>query len=265
MWQQYAVGAVALASSFATGWQWFALVHKQRAPALGSAALALGATVLTQSWAAAAAAAACLLLGKRLRVAGLTGGIATGKSTVSALLKAKGAIIVDLDQLARVVVEPGSPVLRKLGARFGPAVVAPDTQRLDRAALRRIIATDPTARAYVNSLTHPAIARLMMQQIAWHRWLLGRTVVVDAPLLYESGGVFRVLCSPIVVVAADSDTQLQRLMARDSSNEADARAIMGAQMPVAAKAALADIVIDNGAGCNRESLAASVEGVWKRL
>ena len=194
---------------------------------------------------------ACLV--RRLRVAGLTGGIGSGKSRVSAALANSGAgiVLIDLDVLAREAVRPGARAFERIAARFGRgAVVDAATGELDRAALRAIIARDAAARAFVNGATHPEIFRLLLALVARERWLCGRTVVVDAPLLFESGWLLRLLCAPVVVVQCSEETQLRRLLARAdgrAGGEAQARAMVAAQWPLARKAGLADVVFANDA------------------
>jgi len=218
-------------------------------------------------WAALPAAlllCAGAALARRLRVAGLTGGIASGKSRVSAALIALSAeaasagassspplVLIDLDVLAREVVRPGARAFERIAARFGrAAVVDAATGELDRAALRALIAGDARARAFVNGATHPEIFRLLLRRVAAERWLRGRAVVVDAPLLFESGWLLRALCAPVVVVRCGEERQLRRLLARAdgrAGGEPQARALLAAQWPLAQKAALADLVFENDA------------------
>jgi len=206
-------------------------------------------TTLAASLALAAAA-------RRLRVAGLTGGIASGKSRVSRALRAAapGLVVVDLDELAREVVAPGAAAYRDIVRAFGERVVdaaSPD-RALDRAALRALIAESRTARIQLNGITHPRIFRLMMWRVARARWLEGRDVVVEAPLLFESGLLLPLLCSPIVVVAADEAAQTRRLVRRAdgaAGGEAQARAMIAAQLPLPLKVEVADLVFDNSLDC----------------
>jgi len=127
---------------------------------------------------------------------------------VSRHLASRGAVIVDADLLARQVVEPGRPSLRKLADRFGPTIVDPSTGALNRAALREVISRDADARRFVNSVVHPAVAMEMVRLVAVHRWIRGETVVIDSPLLFESGNVLRWLCCPILVVTTPEAAQL---------------------------------------------------------
>lgn len=175
-------------------------------------------------------------------ILGLTGSIASGKSTVSRMLQERGATVVSADQLAREVVLPGSPVLARLVERFGPEILQADG-RLDRAGLARLIFADSAARADLNRLTHPAIARLAEERLAQLRRRGLPLVVYEAPLLFEAGAEDRV--DRVLVVRIDPRIQLQRLMVRDGIDAAEARRRVAAQMPQEQKLARADLVLDN--------------------
>jgi dephospho-CoA kinase len=174
---------------------------------------------------------------------GLTGGIATGKSTVSAMFAHLGAKVVDADLLAREVVMPGQPALAEIAREFGPAVLQADGQ-LDRKRLGAIVFADPARRRRLEEITHPAIhvrqQRILsvFEEEAWEG-----VVIWDAAVLIESGGAKQM--DRLVVVFADPATELRRLMARDHMSEEEARGRIATQMPVAEKAKLADYVIDN--------------------
>lgn len=192
---------------------------------------------------------------------GLTGGIGTGKSTVAAMLAARGAVVIDADRLAREVVEPGEPTLARIVEEFGPEVLGPDG-RLDRKALGALVFADPARRRRLEALTHPPIrARLDARLEALARAGFRGVVVVDAPLLVESG-LHRAM-DRLVVVTADEATQLARLMARDGLDRAEALRRIRSQMPLAAKARLADHVIDNSG--DRAATEAQVERLWAAL
>jgi dephospho-CoA kinase len=172
---------------------------------------------------------------------GLTGGIASGKSTAAKFFGALGVPILDSDQIAREVVEPGQPPLERLVARFGPSILTPDGH-LDRPALRDIVFSDPMARADLEALTHPAIGAAMEARSAAAG---GPYQVLVIPLLVEknlSSHVDRVL-----VVDCDEELQVRRLRDRDGSTPEQAQAILGAQAPRAARLRAADDVITNEA------------------
>lgn len=174
---------------------------------------------------------------------GLTGGIATGKSTVSAMLRALGAVIIDADQLAREVVEPGAPALAQIVAAFGRGVLGPDG-RLDRKALGAIVFADADARRRLEALTHPPIhARLTRRLAELTAQKFQGLAIFDAPVMIESGTYTTM--DRLVVVITDEATQLARLMARDGIDRTEALRRIRSQMPLAEKAKLADHVIDN--------------------
>ena len=174
---------------------------------------------------------------------GLTGGIATGKSTVDAVLRELGAVIIDADVLAREVVEPGEPALTEIAAEFGPTVLGPDG-RLDRKALGAIVFADPERRRTLEAMTHPRIRERFQQRLDTLTAEDFRGLVFfDAPVMIESGNYRNM--DRMVVVVTDEATQIARLMARDGIDREEALQKMGSQMPLAEKAKLADYVIDN--------------------
>ena len=176
------------------------------------------------------------------QILGVTGGIASGKSSVAAIFAELGAVLVSADQLAREAVAPGSPVLAELAAVFGPAIIGPAGE-LDRAALARLVFADPAARERLNAMTHPAIARLAEARLRQLRAQGVPLVVYEAPLLFEAGATGRV--DWVLTVAIDPTVQRQRLADRDGLAAAEMEARVAAQWPMAAKVAHADFVIDN--------------------
>jgi dephospho-CoA kinase len=185
--------------------------------------------------------------GGGLRVIGLTGGIASGKTTVARLLAAHGGAIVDADVAAREVVAPGEPALAEIAAAFGPTVIAPDGT-LNRPALAAIVFRDATARATLNAITHPRVRQRMRAQLdaLRHQAPPPPFAVLVVPLLLESGlrredwGI-----DAIWLVAVPEDVQRARLMARDGLSAEEAEARIRTQMPLAEKLKLADQVIPN--------------------
>lgn len=170
---------------------------------------------------------------------GLTGGIASGKSAVSALFAALGVPVIDTDEIARAVVAPGTPLLERIVERFGPGVLGADGA-LDRRVLRNIVFADSRARADLEALTHPAIRAEMERRSAAAG---GPYQIVAIPLLVESNGRSRV--DRVLVVDCSEETQLRRLQARDGATRAQAEAILAAQATRAARLAVADDVITN--------------------
>jgi dephospho-CoA kinase len=185
---------------------------------------------------------------------GLTGGIGAGKSTVSALLAARGAVIVDADTIAREVVEPGTPGLAAVVEAFGPDVLASDGS-LDRPALAAVVFADPEARARLDAIVHPLV-RVRATELAAAA-APDAVVVNDVPLLVETGqaGAYDL----VVVVEADLDARIARLVERGLTAE-DARARMAAQATDEQRRALADVVLDNS-GAPAE-LEAQVDRFW---
>ena len=174
---------------------------------------------------------------------GLTGGIATGKSTVDAVLRALGAVIIDADVLARDVVEPGEPALAEIAAEFGPGVLGPDG-RLDRKALGAIVFADPDRRRTLEAMTHPRMRERLLRRIdeLMDEHFRG-LAFYDAAVLIESGS--HLMMDRLVVVITDEPTQIARLMARDGIDRDEALRKIRSQIPLAEKAKLADHVIDN--------------------
>jgi dephospho-CoA kinase len=175
-----------------------------------------------------------------LRV-GLTGGIATGKSYVTARLQAAGLPTIDADRLARDAVAPDSPGLRAVAARFGSAVLTP-AGALDRAALGALVFADPDARADLEAIVHPEVRRRIAEwQDELARGGYRGPLVADIPLLFETGraGDFDV----VVVVACDPARQRARVMARDGLSEGAADQRLAAQWPIGEKVARADYVV----------------------
>ncbi len=173
---------------------------------------------------------------------GLTGGIASGKSTVSAMLHELGAEIVDADLKAREVVAPGTDGLAAIVARFGDELLD-SSGALRRKHLGAIVFADAELRAQLNAIVHPRVLRAMLTEVEALEAAGAPLIVLDVPLLFESRQQYPV--DTQVLVWVDPATQLQRLQARDSSSEDEARARIDAQMPLDAKRALAEHVIDN--------------------
>jgi dephospho-CoA kinase len=192
-------------------------------------------------------------------VAALTGGIGSGKTAVTDLLARHGAVIVDADVIARLVVEPGEPALHEIAATFGPEVLAPDGG-LRRQALADIVFPDPDKLATLNAITHPRIAQRTREVLAA---VPPQSIVVYAmPLLVENGEVARGW-DIVVVVDAPDEVRLRRLVADRGMPEADVRARMAAQASREERNAHADVVIDNSG--DFEALTVQVGALWDRL
>jgi dephospho-CoA kinase len=198
---------------------------------------------------------------RKFLLVGLTGGIATGKSTVSNMLRGLGAEIIDADQLARQVVEPGQPAWREIVEEFGRDVLTPDGT-LDRKKLGAIVFAHPEQRKRLEAITHPAIrarVKARVDELA-ARGFAG-IVFYDAAILIEALGHQDM--DRIVVVMTDEATQVARLRGRDGTDDAEGRRKIASQMPLAEKAKLADYVIDNSG--DREATAEQVRRVFATL
>ena len=173
---------------------------------------------------------------------GLTGGIASGKSSVGRLLEQHGWPVLDADRYARDALAAGSPATRSVLAHFGDTVRARDAvATVDRAALGRIVFSDPKQRRWLEQLLHPLVSQRLQQALA--AMSLQPVVVLMVPLLFEAG--LTDLCQEVWVVDCSEQQQLQRLMRRDGLRENDAKMRLKAQWPLAEKCRLADRVIDN--------------------
>lgn len=192
------------------------------------------------------------------RRVGLTGGIASGKSTVSARLTELGAVVIDYDRLAREVVEPGSPALDLIAQRFGADVIAADGT-LDRPRLGSLVFADPAALKDLEAITHPAIRDLA----ALRERQAGEDAIVvhDNPLLVEMGAAQA--CDVVIVVDVPEDIQLARMVADRGMTEADARARIAAQAQRDTRLAAADVVIDNTG--TLDELSDRVAELWATL
>lgn len=172
-------------------------------------------------------------------VVGITGGIGSGKSAVTARFEKLGITVVDADLAARVVVEPGRPALAAIADHFGGEIIQADGN-LDRAALRQRVFADEAERLWLEQLTHPLIGREILEQIEASR---SPYTILSSPLLLETSQ--RELADCVVVVDVPESIQLERTMQRDSNDEAQVRRIMAAQMGRDERLEKADIVVDN--------------------
>jgi dephospho-CoA kinase len=177
-----------------------------------------------------------------VKLVGLTGGIASGKSTVAKILQSLGAAIVNADDLAREVVEPGHEAWQEIVASFGAGVLQSD-QNLDRQKLRTLIFNQPEARKRLESIIHPRVRALAEERIRQYAAAGYPVVIYEVPLLFE--GNLQEWLRPVILVACDVDTQTVRLQKRDHLTAADAEKHIAAQMSLDDKRRLADYVIEN--------------------
>lgn len=173
-------------------------------------------------------------------ILGLTGTLGSGKSTVSGMLRDKGARIICADEIAREVVAPGTQALQEIVAAFGPEVLAPD-RSLDRKALAARVFNDSSALRQLEAIIHPRVRDRELQLIETYR--SSPLIILDIPLLFESGA--DALCDAVAVVTVDEDTRLQRLTTQRGMNPGDARRRIAAQMPQEEKVRRATHVINN--------------------
>lgn len=201
-------------------------------------------------------------LGEPPRLVGLTGGIATGKSTAAAFFAEAGARVIDADQLARRVVEPGRPALAAIVTAFGPAVLRPDGA-LDRDALAARVFGDDGARCRLNAIVHPRVAEEADREIAQIRSEEPNAVIVyDVPLLYECGLEGRF--DAVVVVYVPREEQRARLMRRDGLSAQAAQGRLESQMSIEEKVRRADVVLDNrGSAEDLRGQVASLMERWR--
>jgi dephospho-CoA kinase len=190
---------------------------------------------------------------------GLTGGIGSGKSTVARMLERHGAVVFDADVLAREAVEPGTPGHDAVVERYGPNVLLPGGA-LDREALGSIVFADPAARRDLEAIVHPEVRRLFAEGCERYRGT-DAVVVFGAPLLVETG--MHTAFDVLIVVAAAVEQQVERLLRDRAMPEAAIRARIDAQLPLAAKTEVADVVVDNDGSI--DDLEAQVDAVWADL
>jgi dephospho-CoA kinase len=189
---------------------------------------------------------------------GLTGGIGSGKSTVSSLLAERGAVVIDADAITRSLQVPGQPVFDAMVERFGPGIVAADGS-LDRQAVAAVVFTDEAARKDLEAIVHPAVGLEMVRRLQEHAGS-DAVVVYDVPLLVESG---KTGYGAVVVVDVDPEVAVARLVAHRGFDEADARARIANQVDRSARLAVADRVVDNSGSL--DALEAQVDDLWAWL
>ncbi|HWC38778.1 MAG TPA: dephospho-CoA kinase [Acidimicrobiales bacterium] len=194
-------------------------------------------------------------------VVGLTGGIGSGKSTVSGLLEERGAVVVDADRIAREVVAPGGPAYQAVIDRFGDEVVGEDGA-IDRPALAKVVFADPAARADLEAITHPVVGAVMAERLTAQA-NTDNVVVLDVPLLVEGGRGRAGLphgVAAVVVVDTPTEVAVQRLVRDRGMKAGDVEARMAAQATREERLALADVVIDNSG--NPDDLRREVDRAW---
>ncbi len=195
-----------------------------------------------------------------MKVVGLTGGIGSGKSTVAELFLKLGAGLIDADELAREVVEPGQRAWKEIREAFGEDVFHPD-QTLNREALGEIIFSDPAARERLNAITHPRIGEEIIKRLEGFRVKAVPVVLIDAALLIESPATKWI--RPVIVVTAPEQERIKRLKKRSGLAEEDAISRIRSQMPDKDRVANADYVLDNSG--TLEELEKKVKALWDKI
>jgi dephospho-CoA kinase len=190
---------------------------------------------------------------------GLTGGLGAGKSTVARMLAARGAVVVDADELARRALAPGTHGFHEAVQVFGDDAVAPDGT-LDRQRLSEIVFADPEKRRALESITHPEVFRLLAEEVETLRGT-DAVVVFDAPLIVETG--FHEACDVVVVVTAPEEEQVRRTARDRGMDPGEARARIAAQVPPERREAVADVILRNDG--DLEALEGHVDDLWSRL
>lgn len=193
-----------------------------------------------------------------MRLIGVTGGIATGKTTVDRMLAAHGATVIDADELAREVVRPGEPALEEVATRFGRDVIQPDGS-LDRTRLGRLVFADSEARRDLELITHPRIIELMTERIATALAGPAPLVAVDIPLLFENAR--EAMFEGVLLVYAPPEVQVKRLRERNGLDEAAALQRLAAQLPIEEKRGRSTWIIDNSGAVDATSQA--VDHWWE--
>ncbi len=217
--------------------------------------------------AAMAGAATAWQTGGVTLMVGLSGGIGSGKSSVSRLLAALGATVIDADAIVHELQAPGSPMLAEIEAAFGAGVIGPGG-RLDRAALGAIVFRDAAARARLGAIVHPGVGAEIARRVARARSQGVRVLVLDIPLLFEgrtagTGSAAQLEFDATLVVWAPEEAQIARQMARDGCSRQAAVDRVRAQLPLHEKKALADFVIDNSG--TPEETERQVRALWETL
>ena len=196
-----------------------------------------------------------------MKILGLTGNIASGKSTVARMLEGMGARIIDADLIAREVVEPEKPAWVDIVRKFGPGILGPDGA-IDRRRLGEIVFGNESKRKLLMDITHPRIKEAVRERIAEYRKDNTPVVVIEAALIVEKGGL-REFLDGLIVVTADEESQIERLVKRSGHNREEALARIGSQMPAGEKALHADYLIDNSG--TEEETEEQVKKFWDEI
>ena len=193
-----------------------------------------------------------------MKIIGLTGGIASGKSTVSAYLQEKGASIIDADAIAHELLAPGKPLYEAYRQHFGDKILLSDGQ-LDRRVIGKLVFSDPAEREWIDATAHPLIQHEICQRVRQYQAEKKSLIVLDVPLLFESG--WDKMAEKVCLVYAEEKIQQERLMKRNGYGREEAAARIAAQMPLEEKKKRADCLIDNSGSL--PSTLRQVNRLWK--
>ena len=196
-----------------------------------------------------------------MKIIGLTGNIASGKTEVAKIFKELGAKIIDADKIAREVVEPGEPAWQEIAHEFGSNILNSDGS-INRKKLGEIIFNDERRRDHLNRITHPRIMTKIKETIDHYKKENVKLVIIEAALIVERGGLLNVI-DELIVVSADAETQIERIMTRNGLQRDEALSRMESQMPISEKAKHAAYIIDNSRSLGETRK--QVEGIWKKI
>lgn len=191
---------------------------------------------------------------------GLTGGVASGKTTVANMFRELGAKIVDADELARVAVARGTEAFQKIVEEFGNDFLDKDSE-LDRKKLGKYVFSDATKKEKLEKIIHPVIGKMLMDSIESEREKKTEILILDIPLLFENN--MQMWIRPVIFVYTNSETQIERLMKRENLSESEAMNIIKSQMPLLEKKKLADFIIDNNDDLIKTE--SQVKIIWQEL
>jgi len=196
-----------------------------------------------------------------MKVLGLTGNIASGKSVVASMFEEHGAKVIDVDDIARKIVEPNNPVWKEIVDIFGRAILNSD-ETINRKALGDIIFNDAIKRKKLNEITHPKIIGNARETVEKYRNDNVEVVIIEAALIVEKGGINNLL-DKLIVVTSDKESQIARLLERNGLSKEEALSRINSQMPESEKAKVADYIIDNSG--TKEETQTQVNNLWVEL
>lgn len=196
-----------------------------------------------------------------MKVIGLTGNIASGKSVVASMLEDQGARVIDADDIARKVVGPNEPAWNEIVEVFGKGILNPDDS-INRKALGEIVFNDDKKRNILNNITHPKIIQRVREAVEIYRNEGAEVVIIEAALIVEKGGL-KDLIEKLIVVTSSEESQIERLLKRNDLSEDEALSRINSQMPASEKVLHADYAIDNTG--SRDKTATQVKNIWHEL